>query len=113
MNNELQKERIRILRQRTDRLEHEGDFWTKDEIKMLVNGFHDCVGITEMADLLQRMEPAVMQQIEKMDLYHRKDNPKRTRRKSRLAAYAAAAGSAQPTAPTGRLPGKKRRKTDV
>ena len=46
MNDELQKERIRILRQRTDRLEHEGDFWTKDEIKMLVNGFNDCVGIT-------------------------------------------------------------------
>ena len=81
MNDELQKERIRILRQRTDRLEHEGDFWTKDEIKMLVNGFHDCVGITEMADLLQRTEPAVMQQIEKMDLYHRKDNPKRRKKK--------------------------------
>ena len=81
MNDELQKERIRILRQRTDRLEHEGDFWTKDEIKMLVNGFHDCVGITEMADLLQRTEPAVMQQIEKMYLYHRKDNPNRRKKK--------------------------------
>ena len=81
MNDGLQKERIRILRQRTDRLEHEGDFWTKDEIKMLVNGFNDCVGITEMADHLQRTEPAVMQQIEKMDLYHRKDNPKRRRKK--------------------------------
>lgn len=81
MNDGLQKERIRILRQRTDRLEHEGDFWTKDEIKMLVNGFNDCVGITEMADHLQRTEPAVMQQIEKMDLYHRKDNPKRRKKK--------------------------------
>ena len=27
------------------------------------------------------LEPAVMQQIEKMDLYHRKDNPKRRRKK--------------------------------
>ena len=81
MNNELQKERIRILRQRTDRLEHEGDYWTKDEIRMLVDGFNNCAGITEMADHLQRTEPAVMQQIEKMDLYRRKDNPKRRRKK--------------------------------
>ena len=81
MNDGLQKERIRILRQRTDRLEHEGDYWTKDEIRMLVDGFNNCAGITEMADHLQRTEPAVMQQIEKMDLYHRKDNPKRRRKK--------------------------------
>ena len=48
---------------------------------MLLDGFNNCVGITEMADHLQRTEPAVMQQIEKMDLYHRKDNPKRRRKK--------------------------------
>ena len=48
---------------------------------MLVNGFNDCFGITEIADHLQRTEPAVMQEIEKTDLHHRKDNPKRRKKK--------------------------------
>ena len=37
------------------------------------------VGITEIALELGRTEPAVYQQIEKMDLYGRKQNPQRQR----------------------------------
>lgn len=68
------------MRSRTMRLEHEGDYWGDDEKRQLQEMFEDGVGITEMAIRLQRTEPAVNQQIEKMDLYGRKGNPIRFRR---------------------------------
>ena len=79
MNDDAQRERIKSLREGTVRLEHEGDYWTNREKEILIRDFNSGVGITEMADQFRRSEPAVMQQIEKMDLYHRKDNPKRRR----------------------------------
>lgn len=65
------------MRNRTVRLDREGDYWTKAEKEALVEQFQNGAGITEMAIYFQRTEPAIMQQIEKMDLYRRKDAPKR------------------------------------
>ena len=79
MNSDAQRKRIRSLREGTVKLEHEGDYWSNQEKETLIRNFNNGVGITEMADQFRRSEPAIMQQIEKMDLYHRKDNPKRRR----------------------------------
>lgn len=68
------------MRRRTVRLEREGDYWTKEEKEALRRLFNEGVDITEMASILQRTEPAIIQQIENMDLYERKKNP--IRRKS-------------------------------
>ena len=73
-------EMIKSLRNRTVRLEHEGDYWTADENERLKSMFSDNIGISEISLTLQRTEPAVMQQIEKMDLYGRKANPKRRKK---------------------------------
>lgn len=72
-------ESIRNLRKRGSRMEREGDYWDQDEKERLEEMFEDGVGISEMAIRLQRTEPAVIQQIEKLDLYHRKDHPIRRR----------------------------------
>ena len=79
MDNQEFTETVRNMRNRTARMEREGDYWTDDEKQELVRLFNSGVGITESAVRLQRTEPAVGQQIEKMDLYQRKDNPKRRR----------------------------------
>lgn len=68
---------IKNMRQRTTRLEREGDYWTDEEKRQLRIMFEQGIGITEMAVRLQRSEPAIYQQIEKMDLYGRKTKPKR------------------------------------
>ena len=68
-------ESVKNMRNRTVRLDREGDYWTDQEKEQLVRMFRDGEGITTMAICLQRTEPAVMQQIEKMDLYQRKTNP--------------------------------------
>lgn len=77
MNEYGLEEAIRNLRNRDTRLEHEGDLWTVDERERLENLFYEGKGISEIAIRLQRTEPAVFQQIEKMDLYQRKSNPQR------------------------------------
>lgn len=68
------------MRSRTVRLDREGDYWTEEEKEQLVKLFREGEGITAIAIRLQRTEPAIMQQIEKMDLYRRKETP--VRRKS-------------------------------
>ena len=72
---------VRNMRRRTTRMSHEGDYWTKDEKKTLSSAFYDGMGITEMALKFQRTEPAIMQQIEQMDLYERAVHPVRRRKK--------------------------------
>ena len=83
ISDQAQRERIKNMRERTSRLEREGDYWTKEEIGTLVHDFNNGIGITEMADQFRRSEPAVLQQIEKMDLYRRKDHPRRRRNSKR------------------------------
>ena len=58
-----------MMRENSGRLEHEGDYWTKEESLRLSDLFFLGKGITEIAILLQRTEPAVMQQIMEQNLY--------------------------------------------
>ena len=71
---------VRNMRHRTSRMEREGDYWDVAEKEQLIRLFNNSIGITEIAVQLQRTEPAVIQQIEKLDLYKRKENPVRRRR---------------------------------
>lgn len=73
-------EAVTSMRNRTVRMDCEGDYWTEEEKEQLVKLFREGEGITAIAIRLQRTEPAIMQQIEKMDLYRRKEAP--LRRKS-------------------------------
>lgn len=70
---------VKNMRTRTTRMEHEGDYWSEEERRKLVALFETGVGITQIAVQLQRTEPAVIQQIEKLDLYRRKEKPSRNR----------------------------------
>lgn len=65
-------ESVKNMRNRTVRLDREGDYWTAEERESLAQKFHDGVGITAIALELQRTESAVIQQIEAMDLFGRK-----------------------------------------
>ena len=73
---------IKSMRQRTTRLDREGDYWTDEEKRQLRILFDQGIGISEMAVRLQRSEPAIYQQIEKMDLYGRKAKPKRKKKQN-------------------------------
>ena len=72
-------ESVKSMRNRTKCLEHEGDYWTDQERESLIKKFHEGMGITQIAITLQRTEPAVIQKIEKLDLYDRKGNPARAK----------------------------------
>lgn len=80
--NELTQTLVKI-RQCTTRLAHEGAYWEEPEKEKLSRMFYSGVGISEIAVELQRTEPAIFQQIEKMDLYQRKENPQRKKYASR------------------------------
>lgn len=79
ITNQEYLETVKSMRNRTTRLEREGDYWTQEEREKLVVLFDSGEGITDIAVQLQRTEPAVFQQIEKLDLYKRKENPVRHR----------------------------------
>ncbi len=83
INEENYTDLIKRMRRKTFRLDREGDYWTQEDREQLTRLFHDGVGLTEIAILLQRTEQAINQQIEKMDLYEREDNPSRRRREDR------------------------------
>ncbi len=76
----MEKELVKKMRQRMQRMENQGDYWSTEDHEELSKCFHEGIGISEMALLFQRTEPAIMQQIEKLDLYNRKEAP--SRRKS-------------------------------
>lgn len=82
-NDEILNEAIRNMRNRTTKLEREGDFWNEDDNQRLTVMFRDGKGISEMAVRLQRGEPAVYQQIERLDLYGRAERPRRRRKKTK------------------------------
>lgn len=69
------EESVKNMRNRTVRLDREGDYWTAEEKEALVQKFNEGEGITAMALELQRTESAVIQQIEALDLFGRKKNP--------------------------------------
>lgn len=72
-------ESVKNMRNRTVRLDREGDYWTEEERETLIQKFHEGEGITAMALELQRTESAIIQQIEALDLFGRKKkNPTST-----------------------------------
>lgn len=66
------EESVKNMRNRTVRLDREGDYWTAEEREILVQKFQEGEGITAMALQLQRTESAIIQQIEALDLFGRK-----------------------------------------
>lgn len=74
---EIEREMIRRHRNGTIRFNREGEVWRDDEKRKVKIMFEEGYGISEIAIDVGRTEPAVMQQIEKMDLYQRSLNPKR------------------------------------
>ena len=80
MSQEEIRKATQNMRNRTAKLERAGDYWSEDEKTQLRELFEYGVGLSEIAIRLQRTEPAVSQQTEKMDLYGRGSNP--CRRKS-------------------------------
>lgn len=82
INQEEYREAVRNMRHSPASLERRGDYWSEEDKGKLSEMFFDNVGITEMAVILQRSETAIMQQIEKQDLYDRKLYPTRQRNNS-------------------------------
>lgn len=72
-------ETVRNMRRGIRRLDREGDYWSEDDKEKLRILFDLGTGITDISIQMQRTEPAIMQQIEKLDLYQRKENPSRRR----------------------------------
>ena len=73
------RQQLQKLRNRMIRPEREGEYWTENEVATLTRKFCEGCGISEIAVALHRSEPAIMQQIEKLDLFDRKENPRRQR----------------------------------
>lgn len=82
MDQEKYREAVRNMRHSPASLERRGECWSEEDKGKLSEMFFDNVGITEMAVILQRSETAIMQQIEKQDLYDRKLYPTRQRNNS-------------------------------
>lgn len=78
MANNLQQS-LRELRSHRKLPEREGEYWSDEEREDLSRKFNEGAGISEIAVALRRSEPAIMQQIEKLDLFDRKENPRRQR----------------------------------
>lgn len=83
MTEDAFREAIRNLRNNAGRLERAGNYWSDHERERLKEMVDGGTGISEIALCFQRTEPAVMQQIEKMDLFHRKDQPRRRKGSNR------------------------------
>ena len=79
ITDEMKKQCVINMRNRTVRLDREGDYWTEEEKEQLIAMFNQGMGITEISIALQRTEPAIIQMIEKLDLYNRKGNQQRRR----------------------------------
>lgn len=91
-------ESVKSLRSRSGRLEREGDYWSADEKERLEEMFCAGVGISEITIRLHRTEPAVFQQIEKLDLYQRKVCPRRRKLTVRQCGCLCSACEVDPSA---------------
>ena len=77
---DLERTMTQRLRQRAEKPLHEGSYWSdydKDELRRM---FDTGIGITEIALTLERSEQAVMQMIEKLDLFRRQQHPRRRKK---------------------------------
>ena len=78
-NHDLSDE-IKTMRKIGHYMPHDGWYWSDVDIDYLKENFNSGTGISQIAVELQRSELAVIQEIEKLDLYERKEYPKRHRR---------------------------------
>ena len=67
-NENPKEETVIAMRNREIRLNREGEYWTDEEKEQLRTMFEAGFGITKIAYVLCRTEPAVYQQIESMGL---------------------------------------------
>lgn len=113
MANNLQQS-LRELRSHRKLPEREGEYWSDEEREDLSRKFNEGAGISEIAVALHRSEPAIMQQIEKLDLFDRKENPRRQRaRKTVELLYVAAVEMIRHCAHFGNSAQQKRRTENV
>ena len=56
-------EQVRKMRDRTEPVDRQQEYWTDDELQRLESMFYEGVGITDMALTLQRSEMAVVNRI--------------------------------------------------
>jgi len=96
MNNNEFREAVRNMRRSPTLLERSGEYWSDEDKEKVNKLFNEGTGITEIAMILQRSETAVMQQIEKQDLYGRKSFPTRQRTCSATAKCLCNTCSADP-----------------
>lgn len=64
------KEKILAIRESIP--EKQSSAWTKDEKRQLAEMFYDGVGITEMAIFFERSEPAIINMLDDMKMYVKK-----------------------------------------
>ena len=64
------KDKVLALRESIP--EKQSSAWTKDEKKQLAEMFYDGVGITEMAIFFERSEPAIINMLDDMKMYVKK-----------------------------------------
>ena len=83
MSDKYFSETVKNMRNHSTRPQNEGEYWSNEDKQKLIEYFEDAVGITEMAVIFHRSELAVIQQIEKLDLYERKNFPQRIRSRSK------------------------------
>ena len=78
INEDQFRQSVIIMRNKGDKMDREGEFWSEEERQYLQSLFDNGTGITAIALLLQRTEMAVIQQAMSMDLF----TPPRKKRKS-------------------------------
>ena len=101
MDQEKYREAVRNVRHSPASLERRGECWSEEDKEKLSEMFNDDIGITEIAVILKRLETAIMQQIEKQDLYGRRLYPARQKNCSEhLSIYATTAWLIQRCAPS-------------
>ena len=71
MNDMLKKEAVQNMRKNPCSRARENEYWTEEELERLKTMFDDGEDFTDIAFVLQRSEPAVMQQVLRMNLYSR------------------------------------------
>ena len=93
MNDMLKKEAVQNMRKNPCSRARENEYWTEEELERLKTMFDDGEDFTDIAFVLQRSEPAVMQQVLRMNLYSWKLRPGKSK-KSRSAAVSANSAAA-------------------
>lgn len=63
------RQTVMIMRNKDEKLNREGEYWSEEERNYLQTLFNSGTGITAIAILLQRTELAVIMQANQMDLF--------------------------------------------